>query len=536
MPKRRIDAVDRPIQQSKRRRIGPLVQLDDISDELVLRILSYLSPDELGITARLSRKFLRLANDNESWKERYYAHWVRPRVLQIPSTTARSVRDIPRYSAKSANWLDHRHLVFPSKITDWKWQYRIKNNWHRGTCNVQPLEVSQPPTAAVIIRIHDGYVFEAGANGLRAWGNARAGVSVISEAFATYSEHSPLPTAMTIDASHEVLRLGVGFSDSSFRCYEFSKTTGFVQYGVQYFLDHLEPVSALKMSFPFVFAHVGRTNFILKRFDSSASIGSKVWKELAWLQTGRQHECPPSLALRRVGKEIAASVAYTSELVGGTNWCLGIQEIRISGSPDADVTYDTGPIPVLDSVVQSVESSGALHLQHRTLEAWTPEFPMHPAVDSRPKALSYSHPYLLAALPDNTLMVYLVTSTSNKLSLSDGSRLWGHTSGVSGVAINARGKAVTTSTKGGEIRVWDLEGLARGITHGKTSTPLVPTQQSSTVPCPVSSRFPESDAKSKFSHEQIAFIRSWIAFDDEQVLVLGEGENERTLSRYDFTK
>lgn len=532
MPKRRIDEVDGPTQQVKRRRIGPLIRLDDISDELALRILSYLSPDELGLTARLSRRWLRLANDNESWKERYYAHWVRPRVLQIPSTTPRSARDIPRYSAKSANWLDHRHLVFSSKITDWKWQYRIKNNWYRGTCNVQTLEVSQPPTAAALIRIHDGHVFEASSSGLRAWAHTKehtpAGVALASEPFTFNNSGGPIPTAMTIDTSCDTLRLAVGFSDSSFLCYEFSRATGFVQHGViQHFLDHMEPVSGLKMHYPYVFAHVGRTNFLLKRLDLIGSVKRNVWKEVAWLQTGRRHECSPSLAIRRIGKEIAASVAYTSELLGGTNWCLGIQEVRIPVDNDA-----------VQALASSHDPNGQSHASkthHRTFEAWTPAFPMHPAVDSRPKALSYSHPYLLAALPDNTLVVYLVTSMSNKLSLSDGSRLWGHTSGVSGVAMNTRGKAVTMSTKGGEIRVWDLEGLAQGITHGKTSIPLVPTQQPSTSPLAQGLSANENE-KSGLDHDRLAFMKSWIAFDDEQVLVLGEGRSERTLARYDFTK
>ena len=535
MPKRGFDAVDGVTPKFKRRRVGPLVRLDDISDELVLRILSYLSPEELGSAARLSRRLLRLANDNESWKERYYARWVRPRVLQIPSAAPRSTRDIPRYSAKSANWLDHRHLIFPSNITDWKWQYRIKNNWSRGTCNVQTLEVSQPPTAPVIITIHEGYIFEAASSGLRAWADTGTGVFLASEPFPVH-EKSPIPMSMTVDASCEVLRLGIGFSNSTFRCYEFSKTAGFIQYGaVQHFLDQLEPVSALKMHFPFVFAHVGTTNFLLKRLEPATLPKPVFWKELVWLQTGRRYDCPPSLSLRRIGKEIAASVAYTAELVGGTDWCLGIQEVRVPDNATASLGTSLAAAGSIESPASL--SPSVSHLQTHTFEAWTPAFPMHPAVDSRPRALSYSHPYLLAALPDNTLMVYLVTSTSNKLSLSDGSRLWGHTSGVSGVAMNTRGKAVTTSTKGGEIRVWDLEGLARGISHGKTSTPLVPTLPSSTTHGQSSITFSrDNDEKLRLDHDHLALVRSWIAFDDEQVLVLGEGRHARTLARYDFTR
>ena len=477
----------------------------------------------------MSQRLRQLANDNESWKERYYARWVRPRVLQIPSTTPRSTRDIPRYSAKSANWLDQRHLTFPQKTTDWKWQYRIRTNWHRGTCNVQALDVSQPPAACAIIKIHDGIVFEAASTGLQAWANTKTSTPLATELFVPDDDHRPFPTAMAIDASGDILRIGIGFSDSSFRCFEYSDTTGFVQYcAQQQFLDHQEAVSVLAMKTPYVFGLIGSTNFLLKRLNPKDSTKYNVWEELAWLRAGRRHQCLPSLALRLFGKEVAASIAYTSELVGGTNWCLGIQELRVSYSLDACETTSAS------GTARKVEKKSGW--QTRTFDAWTPAFPMHPAVDSRPKSLSYTHPYLLAALPDNTMMVYLVTSTSESLILSDGNRLWGHTSGISSSEVNGRGKAVTTSSKGGEIRVWDLEGLARGHSQGRTSTPLIPTSDSTPNSPPLQSARSTTVIQATYDHDQLAFTKSWITFDDEQVLVLGERRNERILARYDFTR
>ncbi|KAJ1324450.1 F-box and WD-40 domain protein 7 [Microdochium nivale] len=76
-----------------------------------------------------------------------------------------------------------------------------------------------------------------------------------------------------------------------------------------------------------------------------------------------------------------------------------------------------------------------------------------------PTSICYTHPYLLATLPDNTLILHLCTSTSTSLSISPvGIRLWGHTSGISDAEITARGKAVSVSSRGDEIRVWELEG------------------------------------------------------------------------------
>jgi len=50
--------------------------------------------------------------------------------------------------------------------------------------------------------------------------------------------------------------------------------------------------------------------------------------------------------------------------------------------------------------------------------------------------------------------------SSDKLSISQPKRLWGHTSKVAMVDVADRGRAVSIST--GEIRVWELQGSALG--------------------------------------------------------------------------
>jgi hypothetical protein len=55
--------------------------------------------------------------------------------------------------------------------------------------------------------------------------------------------------------------------------------------------------------------------------------------------------------------------------------------------------------------------------------------------------------------------MYLVSSTSEELAVKGGRRLFGHTTSVAGVRVSNRGKAVSVSSKGRHIRVWDLEGV-----------------------------------------------------------------------------
>lgn len=66
--------------------------------------------------------------------------------------------------------------------------------------------------------------------------------------------------------------------------------------------------------------------------------------------------------------------------------------------------------------------------------------------------------YLLASHSDNTLSLHLVRSTDAALTLSPARRLHGHTSAVGSVQVTPRGKAVSISSRGDEVRIWELEG------------------------------------------------------------------------------
>lgn len=56
------------------------------------------------------------------------------------------------------------------------------------------------------------------------------------------------------------------------------------------------------------------------------------------------------------------------------------------------------------------------------------------------------------------MTLYLVRSTASSLAIDCGQRLYGHTSGVSCVLVDSRGKAVSINRNGSEVRVWELEG------------------------------------------------------------------------------
>lgn len=159
--------------------------------------------------------------------------------------------------------------------------------------------------------------------------------------------------------------------------------------------------------------------------------------------------------------------------------------------------------------------------------------------------MSYSHPYLLVAHPDNTLSLYLVKSTASTLSIGQGNRLWGHTSSISGAHVGMRGKAVSVSRLGDELRVWDLEGgtasLAnkRRFRNGELSVRVQPSKvadESQDAQVDESERHIGLKYALEQSFDDSSVNQGWVGFDEQNVIVLkNRSEGTQALVVYDFT-
>lgn len=148
-----------------------------------------------------------------------------------------------------------------------------------------------------------------------------------------------------------------------------------------------------------------------------------------------------------------------------------------------------------------------------------------------PNSLSYSGCYILAGLSDNTLMVYTVTSTTDKLEINVGRRLWGHTSAVSAAEVTSTGKAVSISAKSDEMRYWELEDLLTGYSQQKTSTAILPLQKLNDA---IKNRGEGLGLAVKEVNRETDFIRRGISFDDEQAVVIGQRGHGQIISCFDF--
>lgn len=234
---------------------------------------------------------------------------------------------------------------------------------------------------------------------------------------------------------------------------------------------------------------------------------------------------PLALSIRKLAGITVASIAYTFSTLQG--WSLGIQDLHlrpstVGGKNTTDITTTrlayTLPVSTAPSQIPSPPTSPA-----RLRRALRHGGASDAGIDG-PISICYTHPYLLATLPDNTLLLYLCTSNASSLSISPGIRLWGHTSGISDAEITARGKAVSVSCRGEEIRVWELEGRADG--RSIEVRPTISNSSSEDEPGP-EGRF---DIDAGFDDR-----RNWVGFDDEMVIVLKESRGRESLVVYDFT-
>ncbi|KAJ0123839.1 f-box domain-containing protein [Diaporthe amygdali] len=275
---------------------------------------------------------------------------------------------------------------------------------------------------------------------------------------------------------------------------------------------------------------------------------------------------PLALSIRKTASATVASIAYTFFTRHG--WSIGIQDLHITpdkasknapaittrlaytapttvsapglaSGAQAGPHHPVGPASSSSAVPSQQTSDSATNQTQQPSNPPSPPPPprsQHPHSSQGPTTLCYTHPYLLATLPDNTLILHLCTSTAAALSISPGIRLWGHTSGISDAEITARGKAVSVSSRGDEMRVWELEGRPSGVRS--RSVEVRAANPAATVD---SSRGGREHGGAEHEEQRPSGgdweeRRNWVGFDDEMVIVLKEARGGReSLLVYDFT-
>jgi hypothetical protein len=548
--KRSDDAQDADVQLAKRSRTSKL-HLMNFTDEILLRILCFLDVGDLIhvqryvqwsidswqclITNRSSQRLQRLSNDNSIWREKYYERWVHPRVRRLPGNKTRELSSNLHYSSKLSKWPNHSNILWEDEKINWKRQYKIRANWWQGKCRIQELDVASPPAPPILVKIHKGLIITADEeHGLRIWSR-----NLQKEALAVRPLHTnPIhrsPTALAVDgASSHQIRVLVGFSDGSFDVLCYTRAVG-IQILHSHSLASHGTTSACAISFPYILTmSEGRVVALYHLSPSETTEAADGFRcELLISLRSEVAYSPVSLSIRRNIAGLVACVAYAFCRLN-LGWSLGLQELRLNQHGDL---LDCRLAATADGSGERAGEATSLNEPRTTVRsAFSQSFALPPLLMSRPSSISYSHPYLTASLPDNTLIVCLVNSNAASLDINSGRRLWGHTSSISGVEVDARGKAVSISTKGNDIRVWELEDILSSNSQKRSSIRIDPVQNLRVVNDAIAKRGNGLGLAVRGIQDELAITRNWVGFDDEQVVVLGEEPSKRQiLSCYDFT-
>ena len=409
----------------------------------------------------------------------------------------------------------------------------------------------------MLARLHGNIVFTADEkDGLRAWCMAGAPRLLATKFFSSPNEHhEPVstPTALAIDGSNnnsKDIELGVGFADGKFGIYTFDKTQLALRVEYMHAPSSNGTISAIAYASPYLLTMTEAQLLSLYMFDANCTPTLPMEKPAVnppyLLSSLKSHSAwpPLSLSIRASSTSIFASIAYAmpTYLAG---WSVGLQEMLL-----------TVEGKIIESRLASAQPQGfhPLSLSEESSRSPSPasrarlsplrsreqiETSIGP---SRPTSLSYSHPYLLAAHADNTLTLYMVISNAGELTIGAARRLWGHTSSVASAHVGDRGKAVSVSKRGNELRVWELEGgLAAQMSRKRQAIGSGLEKSVQVRPEPKSTVYDKNMLlhQHQASHpkgEDLAITKGWVAFDEEKVVVLREENNgAQALVVYDFT-
>ncbi|KAI1111625.1 hypothetical protein F5Y14DRAFT_305224 [Nemania sp. NC0429] len=473
---------------------------------------------------------------------------------------------------------------------NWKRQYKLRHNWARGQCAVEELplgnECGPPETSSspkMIVKVLEGIAVTADATtGLRAWDlktkQLVAQTRLDDDVDDDNDDACALPSCMALDGQllqQKSLDIALGFADGSFGTWRLHLEPRRMTRRYRHEPSSNGEIIGVALLHPYLLTATKSTLISLYTFDSLPSPpspyrldrtgGGEVKNDAATAdettqtpdtgsRAGESEErkpetclphlltslkshtsrAPLALSLRHATGSTVASIAYTFSTMRG--WSLGIQELHIrpTGSgpdsrPEIATTQLAYTLPVTKTRHDTSPPLPSPATRWRSVTALAEHHDPPDQLDG-PISLSYTHPYLLATLPDNTLILHLCTSGSSSLSVSPSIRLWGHTSGISDAEITGRGKAVSVSCRGEEIRVWELEGRAGGRASGR-SIEVRPTVRTTTAD---GDGVPESLPR----HADVRWDdrRNWVGFDEEMVIVLKEsGEGRESLLVYDFT-
>jgi hypothetical protein len=553
-----------------------------LSDEILIRILKHLPVETVLLCQSISKRWAALSMDGEVWRSLFWTRFIQPNLRKkgfkytIDNREEKWINEQKKKRQGGIYASLEQDAKDKAPRIDWKARYRLRHNWSRGAADVREISLQEEMDTAtgqvdegrktagsgrLVARIVDGRVVTVDRRfGIRAWDLRKDDASSECTAHTPFSDDDGLvPTTLALDSTSETdIRVAVGFEDGGFAIWRLHIDAGgqrerfspiYMRLGpgeegvalaaIAYAHPHLLTVTEEQVLSLYVLEDKSTPEVVDGGAPSSGSQDTlrEGASEKAFASVEAAFKCkaprlltslkshtswpPLSLSIRSTPQAIIASIAYALPTYT-TGWSVGLQELHIShnGTISRSRLASAAEQGFHSLLLPSSSVPPSPSLLPRGTQTIDDRVPLSA---SCPTSLSYSHPYLLASHPDNTLSLYLVTSTQDDLHISKARTLWGHTSSVSGAHVGERGKAVSISAQGEELRVWELE---RGLASKRMAQDEgVRVRSDAHDGIIFDNVYPRSRSKD-----------NWVGLDEEVVIVLKEsGNGAKALVVYDFT-
>ena len=567
MSKRVLDEGSGPVSDRKRQQThinkvsgvdGALAfcHISKLSDEVLLNVFEMLPLSQIISCQTVSRRWQHISTDPELWKRLYFQRFVKPRLAHVHSRTRTRI-------ATRDWWNNERTQNDGETRKDWKQMFKVRHNWRKGRCAVTEMDISNsPPHSAVheparqssfwnepvlaastpLVQF-DGKIFVVAdkENGLRAWDiekmeNGKRKI-VGSRRFQKYEQGWRLgdPTALGISGEGQTVDVVVGFESGGTMILQLKPSTNDEGHDSDFGFHVrfiLPPSEAPEKILHITYSHphlltLDADHYLRAYLFKSSAFHLDTPRPLATLHAQALHgPCNLTLRKSKSGDEatVTAAIAYSMPLFHG-GWSVGVQEVVLDiASPNGISQTRIGT---------SIPSTYQLTM----LPDRTPSQVFSSSVPvASPTSISYSHPYLLTSHRDNTLTLYLARSTEKEVTIGNPRRLWGHTTGVARAGVAGRGRAVSVSRIGGEVRIWELESIAAAVAKADMEVAdgaVVSIIESVRVE---NASGPVRVGKELYRDTKIPTAVEWIGFDEEKVLVVTrDEERDKNVTLYDFT-
>ncbi|KAG2225862.1 hypothetical protein INT45_007106 [Circinella minor] len=446
-----------------------------LSNELVLHIFSYLSAKELTQCAKVNSSWYRLANDDLLWKLLFLRRFHNPLLVDL--------KEHPKLLKRWQERATHRDSYNSSnnnkrKRSEWKIIYKTNHNWRSGNCRMTYVDVDEEdkklappdnnnnynPTSSYVQFAHDIlYIASTTVPLIEVWKVKNSGQPIMLRQLETATLNINQITSLKLDlaSSPNIHRLVAGYTGGGFSVWEItfdnnssSTTSDDIDYSSSTTCSATEVVIyipkvrrrdhiiSIGISYPMLLTC--SSDMRLTAFCIDSSLDQRQAARFVYELKSHIRWDPMSVEIDRCNDENnrwRAMVCFGMP-VGLNAYTVGIQEIILS----KDTLISSRHCTALNQEDLFFTSSPFNH-------STTPisEYSQQPIT-----AVSYSEPYLITAHANNTIKQYYVQfSNNNKLEIIFAQTLYGHTSKVSALALDASIGRLVSGDKFG-IKLWDV--------------------------------------------------------------------------------